>query len=421
MTQTIAARPPLAVYRHQAQAWLAEHMEKRTGPAGRKGFHDYDTTTLGANRARQRVLFEGGYAGITWPAEYGGQGLPAAYEAAFLAEADGYVMPDFGPLSNTTFSVNVPTILAHAAPEFLRDLIPRVLSGEALFCQLFSEPSSGSDLAGARTQAVRDGDQWVLNGQKIWSTFAHHADWGLCLARTNWDAPKHRGLTWFAVPCDAPGLTIRPIRQLDGTASFCEDFFDDVMIPDTYRVGEVNEGWTVTQTMLVFERGAGRSDGGGDLGGPGPLAPDLVAVARAAGRLADPGVRQKLARAHTIDFVGRALAWRIAQAEKVGGSNPGLAAYGKLFRGVQDPVRARLGVEIGGQGLMTWDADDERGPGLSVDYLNGRVASIAGGTNEMQRNGISERILGLPREFSVDTQKPYREVVRDARNWATRT
>jgi alkylation response protein AidB-like acyl-CoA dehydrogenase len=423
MSQTIAtpvAPPPLDDYRAQAKTWLAEHMERRTRPAERKGFHDYDVSALAADRARQRVLYEGGYAGITWPVEYGGQGLTSVYEAAFLAEAAGYVMPDFGPLNVTTFAVNVPTILAHAAPEFLRELIPRVLAGEALFCQLFSEPSSGSDLAGARTQAVRDGDQWVLNGQKIWSTFAHNADWGLCLARTDWDVPKHRGLTWFAVPCHTPGLTIRPIRQLDETASFCEDFFDDVIIPDAYRVGEVNEGWTVTQTMLVFERGAGRSDGGGALGAPGPLAPDLVAVARSAGRLGDPVVRQNLARAHTVDFVGRALAYRIARAEQAGGSNPGLAAYGKLFRGVYEPVRARIGVEIGGQEAMTWDGDDEHGHDLSVNYLNGRIASIAGGTNEMQRNAISERILGLPRELSVDTQKPYREVVRNTGNWAAR-
>ena len=288
-------------------------------------------------------------------------------------------------------------------------------------CQLFSEPSGGSDLAGSRTQAVRDGEQWVLNGQKIWSTFAHHADWGLCLARTDWDAPKHRGLTWFAVPTRSAGLTIRPIRQLDGTASFCEDFFDDVIVPDAYRVGDINEGWTVTQTMLVFERGANRADGGGELGGPGPLAPDLVAVARRAGRLNDPVVRQKLARAHTIDFVGRALAWRIAQAGRAAGFNPGMAAYGKLFPGTYNPIRARIGVEIGGQGAMTWDSDDEHGHDVSIAYLNGRIISIAGGSNEMQRNGISERVLGMPRELSVDTQKPYREVLRDARNWATRT
>jgi alkylation response protein AidB-like acyl-CoA dehydrogenase len=408
-------------YRRQARAWLAENLQRRDGPAEFKNIYDYDPSTLDQNRSLQRRLYEGGYAGITWPQEYGGRGFPLAYEAAFRAEADGYVLPDFSRLTGTTFSVNVPTILAHAAPEFLRSFIPEVLAGEALVCQFFSEPSGGSDLAGARTQARRDGDQWVLSGQKTWSTQAHLADWGLCLARTDWDVPKHRGLTWFVVPCGSPGLTIRPIRQLDGTASFCEDFFDDVVVPDSYRVGEINGGWTVAQTMLVFERGANRSDGGGDLGGPGPLASDLVAIARRAGSLDDPVVRQQLARAHTIDFAGRALAWRIAKAGESAGFNPGLAAYGKLFTGTYNPIRAHVGVEIGGQGAMTWDARDPHGDDVSVAYLNGRIMSIAGGTNEMQRNAISERVLGLPRELSVDTQKPYREVVRDARNWATRT
>ena len=149
---------------------------------------------------------------------------------------------------------------------------------------------------------------WVLNGQKIWSTYAHLADWGLCLARSDWDQPKHRGLTWFAVPCDSPGLTIRPIRQINDTSEFCEDFFDDVTIPDLYRIGDVNEGWTVTQTMLVRERGAGRPiDPDAELH-PGPLAPDLVELAQRAGTTADPVVRQKIAQAHTIDFVSTALA-----------------------------------------------------------------------------------------------------------------
>jgi alkylation response protein AidB-like acyl-CoA dehydrogenase len=423
MSETVAAdlaRTELDRYRRQAQAWLAENLERRHGPVEFKNIYDYDPSTLNQNRTLQRRLYEGGYAGITWPKEYGGQGLSSAYEAAFRAEANGYVLPDFSRLTGTTFNVNVPTLLAHAAPEFLRTFIPQVLAGEALVCQFFSEPSGGSDLAGARTQARRDGDQWVLNGQKTWSTQAHLADWGLCLARTDWDVPKHRGLTWFVVPCGSPGLTIRPIRQLDGTASFCEDFFDDVVVPDSYRVGDINEGWTVAQTMLVLERGANRPDGGGELAGPGPLAPDLVAIARGAGRLEDHVVRQELARAHSIDFVGRALAWRIAKAGEAAGFNPGLAAYGKLFTGTYNPIRARVGVEIGGQGAMTWDTRDPHGDDVSVAYLNGRIMSIAGGTNEMQRNAISERVLGLPRERSLDTQTPYREVVQGARNWVDR-
>ena len=293
-----------------------------------------------------------------------------------------------------------------------------MLAGDALVCQFFSEPSGGSDLAGARTRATRDGDQWIINGQKIWSTFAHLADWGMCLARTDWDAPKHRGLTWFAVPCHSPGLTIRPIKQINETSEFCEDFFDDVAIDAGNLIGEVNQGWAVTQTMLVFERGAGRAGGGtAPDPRPGRLAPDLVALARRTGQDHNAVVRQKIARAHTNDFVGRTLAARIAQMGRLGRLNAGNAAYGKLFMGTYNPIRARIGVEIGGAGAMTWNPADPHGSDTSIAYLNGRIQSIAGGTNEMQRNGIGERDLGLPREPSFDTNKPFSQVLRDTSTW----
>jgi len=292
-----------------------------------------------------------------------------------------------------------------------------VLRGEIETCKFFSEPSGGSDLGGVRTRAVRDGDTWVLNGQKIWSTHAHLANWGFCLARTDWDVPKHRGLTWFAFPTNLPGVTIRQIRRVDETAEFCQDFFDDVVVPDLYRIGEVNDGWAVTQTMLVYERGAGKGPVGDHLTGPGPLAPDLVEEARRLGVEGDPLVRQKVARGHMIDFVSRSLAWRIALSGQAGGFNPGLAAYGKLFRGTYSPVRGRLPVEIGGAGAMTWEPGSEDRD-RAVDFLNSKVIAIAAGSNEMQRNGISERILGMPRELSVDTRRPYNEVVREEKDWS---
>jgi alkylation response protein AidB-like acyl-CoA dehydrogenase len=282
-TTTAETTPDATEYRERARAWLADHVPRREGPPKRREVSYYTPEVMAANRALQRTLYEGGYAGISWPKEYGGGGLPVSHELIFQEEAQGYALPEFGVLSGTTFGVCVPTMLAHAAPEFLSWFVPKVLAGEALVCQFFSEPSGGSDLAGARTSAVKDGDQWVLNGQKIWSTYAHLADWGMCLARTDWDVPKHSGLTWFAVPCDSAGLTIRPIRQINDTAEFCEDFFDDVAIPDFNRIGEVNKGWTVTQTMLIFERGAGRVADRRGVGGPGTLAPDLVRLARRAG------------------------------------------------------------------------------------------------------------------------------------------
>ena len=375
-----------------------------------------DPAEMAAHRALQRKVYDAGYSGIAWPVEYGGQGLPPEYELAFEEEAADFVLPAYA-LHSGTFGCNVPTMLVHAQPEFLRWFVPQVLRGEISTCKFFSEPSGGSDLAGVRTRAVRDGDTWILNGQKIWSTYAHLADWGFCLARTDWDKPKHRGLTWFAFPTNLPGVTIRQIRRVDETAEFCQDFFDDVVVPDLYRIGEVNDGWAVTQTMLVYERGAGHGPVGDHLTGPGPLAPDLVEEARRLGVEGDPLVRQKVARGHMIDFVSRSLAWRIALSGQAGGFNPGLAAYGKLFRGTYSPVRGRLPVEIGGAGAMTWEPGSEDRD-RAVDFLNSKVIAIAAGSNEMQRNGISERILGMPRELSVDTRRPYNEVVREEKDWS---
>jgi len=406
--------PALPEYRAQARAWITANLERKADDAGAGEVKD--PAEMAAHRALQRKVYDAGYSGIAWPVEYSGQGLPPEYELAFEEEAADFVLPAYA-LHSGTFGCNVPTMLVHAQPEFLRWFVPQVLRGEISTCKFFSEPSGGSDLAGVRTRAVRDGDTWILNGQKIWSTHAHLANWGFCLARTDYDKPKHRGLTWFAFPTNLPGVTIRQIRRVDETAEFCQDFFDDVVVPDLYRIGEVNDGWAVTQTMLVYERGAGHGPVGDHLTGPGPLAPDLVEEARRLGVQDDPLVRQKVARGHMIDFVSRSLAWRIALAGQAGGFNPGLAAYGKLFRGTYAPVRGRLPVEIGGAGAMTWEPGSEDRD-RAVDFLNSKVIAIAAGSNEMQRNGISERILGMPRELSVDTRRPYNEVVREEKDWS---
>jgi alkylation response protein AidB-like acyl-CoA dehydrogenase len=328
-------------------------------------------------------------------------------------------MPDFGGAGIVMFGPIARSMLAHASPEFLQGHIPKMLSGQELWCQFYSEPEAGSDLAGIRTRATRDGDRWILRGSKIWSTGANHADYGMCLARTDWDAPKHRGLTWFAVPTTAKGLTVRPIMQINGGAGFCEEFLDDVEVTDGDVIGEVNHGWSVAQTMLVYERGAGES-------GPSPLeprhlAPDLVALARRSGRLGEAVVRQSLARAHINDYVqfhlGRRVAARLRSAQT---PDPAVAAYGKLASGTLSPIRARIAVEVGGRRALFWSSDEKDGGQTAVYYLNGRVSSIAAGTNEMQRNGIGERVLGLPREPSFDSNKPFSEVVRDARHWSGR-
>jgi len=406
-------------FRAEARAWLVEHVEpigdKRTKP---RGVDHRTVEQMTVERARQRALYEAGFAAITWPEEYGGRGLSREHEVAFLEEAAGYRMPDLGVVGGTTLGVCANTMLRHASPDFLRRHGPQIFAGAELWCQLFSEPGAGSDLAGITTRATRDGDRWVLTGSKIWSSGAVYADYGMCLARTNWDVPKHRGLTWFAVKLDQPGVEIQPIREINGDTEFCQEFLDDVELTDDDVIGEVDQGWSVAQTMLVFERGAG-TPGSAVVAAPTPgLAPDLVALAQRVGRENDPVVRQLIARAHINAYVHGQLARRIAQHLRIDPAGAaGIASYGKLAAGTFLPIRARIGMRIGGPAALIWDDQDLEQQRPSLDFLNSRIMSIAGGTNEMQRNAIGERVLGLPREPSFDTKKSFREVLRAAADW----
>jgi alkylation response protein AidB-like acyl-CoA dehydrogenase len=416
------AAADVARYRERARAWLAGNLERRLpGEAGHALVRGHATVaSVATQRPIQRKLYDAGYAGISWPSEYGGQGLSSAHERAFNEEAQAFHLPDFGVLAGTTFGICAKTMLVHASPEFLHRHIPAILRGDELWVQFFSEPGAGSDLAGVTTRATRDGDRWVLNGAKIWSSGAYYADWGMCLARTDWDVPKHRGLTWFALRTDAAGVTIRPIREINGGTEFCEEFFDDVELTDDDVIGEVNHGWSVAQTMLVHERGGG-SLSAMPSSGPRELAPDLVGLARRAGREKDLNVRQLIARAHVNDYATTQLSRRIAGRMRTSsGMEAGLASYGKLAMGTFLPVRARIGLEIGRGAALLWAEGDEEAMEPAVSYLNGRVMSIAGGTNEVQRNAIGERVLGLPREPSFDSDRPFNEVLRNARNWTGR-
>ena len=416
--ERLAERQNLSEYRARAREWIESTLDRLHQPQSARPVEYYTPAVMAENRAVQRTLWTGGYAGINWPTEYGGQGLSFAHAAAFLDEARGFRLPDFGILSATTFEVCVPTMIAHASPAFLEGFVPKVLAGEALVCQYFSEPAAGSDLAGVRTRATRTPDGWMLNGQKVWSTYAHLADWGMCLARTDWEVPKHRGLTWFAVPCHGQGVTTRPIKQINETSEFCEVFFEDVLISDELRISELNGGWPMAQTMLALERGAGHAEDRWPVTA-GAVRPELVELARNAGCLDDPVTHQLLAHTQEIDVVERALRARIQEHADLGELDTAIAAYGKLFSGTYDPERARIRVEIGGVDALGWSPDDSDGATTAVTYLDARVYSIAGGTNEMQRNGIAERGLGLPREPSYDTGKPFREVLRDASRWGS--
>jgi alkylation response protein AidB-like acyl-CoA dehydrogenase len=416
----MTAATDLEDFRRRARRWIRANLKPKTEAPARTAPRTETKTVeeISENRERQRRLYEGGFAGLSFPKEYGGQGLTEEYERVFKEESANFVTPDLGGAYAMTLGPIARSMTAHASAEMCRRHIPRMLSAEEIWCQFYSEPEAGSDLAGIRTTAVRDGEQWVINGSKIWTTGAHYSDWAMCLARTDWNVPKHRGLTWFAIPTSARGVTIRQVPQIDGNAGFCQEFLDDVVVPADHVFGAVNDGWTVTRTMLVHERGGGTPMTVGLAAGERTLAPDLVELIRRVRRDQDSVARQALARAPINDFalahLGRRLGRKLAASER---PNPAVAAYGKLASGTYAPIRARIAVEIGGTEALSWGPGQDRADEVAINYLNGRMVAIASGTNEMQRNGIGERVLGLPREPSFDSNRPFNEVVRNAANW----
>lgn len=417
MPSTDPQPPDMAAFRSKARDWIEANLERRDLSSSPLRAGEYRSLEdIAENRVLQRKLFEAGFAGISFPSEYGGQGLDPEYERAFEEEARGHVTPDLGGAGYVTFGPIARSIVAHASPEFCRRHMPKILSGEEIWCQFYSEPEAGSDLAGIRTSATRDGDHWIIRGSKIWSTGAYYADFAMCLARTDWDVPKHQGLTWFSVPTGAPGLTIRNVVQINGTAGFCEEFLDDVVVTEDDIIGELNRGWAVAQTMLVYERSVGGAVGRS--AEPRSLAPDLVALAEKVNRLQEPVARQLIAEVHANSWAQYHLGRRIdALIRRSGRPHPAVAAYGKLASGVLSPIQMGAAMELGSAEALTWSLGEEDGDHYAVEYLNGRMTSIAAGTNEMQRNGIGELVLGLPREPSFDSKRPFSEVVRAARNW----
>jgi alkylation response protein AidB-like acyl-CoA dehydrogenase len=404
---------PLAEYRAEVREWLPANLDRATATPR----DPYHPEQVAAHRAIQRRLFDAGYAGISWPSEFGGAGLPAEYERAFAEEAVGFVTPHFGILSVTTFGSCVPTMLRHADPEYLSRHVPATLKGERLWCQFFSEPAAGSDLAGIRTTAQRDGEGWRLYGAKVWSSLAHIADWGMCLARTDASVPKHQGLTWFAVPTDADGLTVRPLKQITGNSEFCEESLTDVFVADQDRIGAVDGGWRVTSSLLVFERGAGRPDAEECPDRPGPLPADLVAMARRAGRSADGDALRAIVSAHIEGFAVAQVRGRIATHTRLGKVSPGVASYAKLVDASATAARGRAQIEIGGLAATTWGLDEPGGGAAAAAFLGSKAPSIAGGTEQMQRNAIAERVLGLPREPAYDVDVPFKDVAQLAARW----
>jgi alkylation response protein AidB-like acyl-CoA dehydrogenase len=397
--------PEEAAFRAEARAWLDAHAVPKGGPDDfSAGFWsgNYDEDAYVAHCRRwQRTLYDGGWAGITWPKQFGGRGGKPIENAIFHQE-----QARFG-VSTGVFMIAVgmvgPTIIAHGTPEQQEQFLPGMLRGEDLWCQLFSEPDAGSDLAGLTTRAERDGDEWVVTGQKVWTSSAPRAKWGILLARSDWDAPKHKGITYFLVDMATPGITIRPLRQMTGESHFCEVFLDGVRIPAANVLGQPGEGWRIAQTTLTSERSSIAGGGGST---PEPSA--LVDLARRSGRTGDPLVRQTLARIHTQSALLRFLRYRTQTALSQGRPPGQEASVMKLAhsRYMRDLTRAAIDLQgAAGQLDSTQDMWLRR-------FLHAPSLSIAGGSDQVQANIIGERALGLPAEPREDRDTPFRQAQR---------
>ena len=353
-------------------------------------------------RAWQRTLFEHGWAGLTWPRAYGGGGGEPWQARIFSEVAAGY--EEWPGFIGATIAMLGPTLLLHGTEEQKRRFVPGLLSGELAFCQLFSEPGAGSDLAGLAMRAQRDGDEFVVNGQKVWNSQAQFCDWGFLLVRTDPDAPKHRGITFLLVEMGSPGIEARPLVQMNGSAHFNEVFFDDVRVPAANVVGDVDGGWGPARAVLLNE-----SAFIGDRKGTSIMAP-LSELARRHGRLGDPLVRQRLvdawARERMQGWMGETIQNAVRRREPPP-IDPGIM---KLFAAESKRRSGDLAASLGGLAVV---ADWNEPARWARHELMGRYAvSIGGGTNEVMRNNVAERALDLPREPSVDRHVPWRDIPR---------
>ncbi len=395
-------------FRTSAKAFLKEHCEPRVEETFEWGkgsdkvgvFKEKSKRAeheqVASAKAWRQQLFDAGFGWITGPSEYGGSGLSAGHQRAFLEEAGSYKLPDESPFI-IGLGMVAPTIQAHAIQEVRERYLRALWRGEIIGCQLFSEPIAGSDLAGIQTKAERDGDEWVLTGQKVWTSGAQFADVGEIITRTNTDKPKHKGLTMFLIDMRAPGVEIRPLRQMTGGASFNEVFLDEVRVHDSHRLGDVDEGWGVALTTLLNERmsiGTGMGSGGGSAMGSFTR---LTAMARHFGLADDPVVRQKLANLFIHSTASRYSNLR-GLAKMKAGQTPGPEMSIAKLAGTQNALRTsdllsdllgpRLVADSGEWGTYSW----------SELVLGVPGARIAGGTDEVMRNILGERVLGLPKD-----------------------
>ncbi|HEY9557141.1 MAG TPA: acyl-CoA dehydrogenase family protein [Acidimicrobiales bacterium] len=341
----------------------------------------------------QRLLHDGGYAGLNWPVEYGGRGLPASQQLVYLEEYAASGAPYVGINFVATAHAG-PTLIAAGTEEQRAFHLPRILKGESVWCQGFSEPEAGSDLASLRTRAVRDGDDYVVSGQKMWTTRAHVADYCELLVRTDPDAAKHKGISWLIMDMRSPGVEVRQMRAIDGESHFCEVFLDQVRIPVTNRVGEENDGWRVTNVTLRFERGTAFAQHIITLRSQ---LRRLVSLAQRSGAWDDPGLQRHAGRLDArIEGLWRMTQRCVTEAEQTGLPSP-MGSAVKLGYSELGQEISRLGMRLLGRRLLGNEGPETEEARVVHDYLWAFQNTIAAGTSQIQRTLIAERLLGMPK------------------------
>jgi alkylation response protein AidB-like acyl-CoA dehydrogenase len=348
---------------------------------------------LGEARRWRRLVFDAGFGWLSGPVEWGGRGLPLSYERTYTELERLYTVPSIGPFA-IGLGMVAPTLLAHGTDDAKRRWLRALYRGDAIGCQLFSEPGAGSDLASVTTSAVREDESWIINGQKVWSSGAHFSDVGLVLTRSG-GGPRHRNLTAFLIDMAAPGIDVRPLRQMTGGAAFNEVFLKDVVVADDHRLGDVDGGWRVAITTLMNERAAV----GGPAGGGGGVLSHarLVGLARRAGRADDPIVRQRLAQVY-VDLE----LWRLNRRRAVARSGAGQIAGPEMSMAkVALTCNLQSVAELVGELLGPWlvaDADEWGTYAWTQFVLGVPGVRLGGGTDEIMRTIVAERVLGLPKE-----------------------
>ncbi len=375
---------------------VAEFLEANCSRAGdRSGtVGDEDPEGVATAKAFQRAMVDAGLAGLTFPTEFGGAGLTSRHQEQFNREVQGWYLPNM-PLS-ISHGMCLPMLNQFGTPEQKARFMPDNISGASIWCQMFSEPGAGSDVAGLSTRATRDGDEWIIEGQKVWTSGAHYCDYGILVARTDSSMPKHKGLTMFIVDMRQEGVEVRPLRQISGGSGFNEVFFTEARVPADWQLGDLGQGWNLAVSMLMFERVS--IGAGGGSGFNADRSPGLISAAQALGHGDDPVLRQGLAdlwiREQIKGYIGQRIRTAVA-AGRVPGPEGSLAKLNGslLARRVRD-----VSMAIAGSAAQAWDAEDAEGSRWATGCLSTAGISIAGGTDEVQRNIIGERVLGLPKE-----------------------